>query len=403
MAAATAPALSFRYARLDEYDVLSRFLHEHWANHHVYCRDKALFDWTFLTNNRWEREGEYCFAVAEKNGEVVGILGGIPFLFNDHGKTCPGVWIANYVVHPDHRRGTLALQLLGQFRKPPFQAVIASGINPATQTIYKVLRGEVLPYMPRHFAVLPGCGERMRNLLAIAYPDWSAGQAAGLAAAFELAALPAAPGAVGQALPEDWDAANWNHIAQETTGASRDHAFLDWRYRQHPTFEYRFVTVADGSRTGLAVWRLETIRRTVENAAATPVSEHGAVKSTVLPADRVDVDRIGRLVEFLPASRQNSDELFAAAVNDMAAADAMALDYYGFHGAARGWLEEAGFRLAGSHEDGEKLPSRFQPLDGKGGGILSAMFRPAEVASVAIEPGCEWYWTKADSDQDRPN
>jgi hypothetical protein len=403
MATATAPTLSFRFARLDEYPVLSRFLHEHWANHHVYCRDKALFDWTFLTNNRWGRKDEYCFAVAEKNNEIVGILGGIPFLFNDHGRSSQGVWIANYVVHPDHRRGTLALQLLGQFRKPPFQAVVASGINPATQTIYKVLRGEVLPYMPRHFAVMPGRGERMRRVLALAYPDWDGAQASALAAAFELAKLPEAPGATGRELPAGWDEANWKYIAPETVGAARDHAFLDWRYRQHPTFEYRFVTAADGSRTGLAVWRLETITRAAENAAATPVSEHGAVKSTVLPADRAAVDRIGRLVEFLPASRQNSDDLFAAVVNDMAAADVFALDYYGFHGETRQWLSEAGFALADSHADGEKLPSRFQPIDGKGGGILSAMFRPADAAPVAIEPGCQWYWTKADSDQDRPN
>ncbi|MEZ5401927.1 MAG: hypothetical protein R2729_19800 [Bryobacteraceae bacterium] len=403
MPAATAPALSFRFARLDEYPVLSQFLHDHWANHHVYCRDKALFDWTFLHNNQWPNKEEYCFAVAEKNGEIVGILGGIPFLFNHKGKTLSGVWIANYVVHPDHRRGTLALQLLSQFRRPPFQAVVASGINPATQTIYKVLRGEVLPYMPRHVAVLPGRAARMENVLSIAYPDWTAEQKADLAGAFAMSALPAAPAAIGHELPADWDEANWRHIAEDTIGAARDHAFLDWRYRQHPTFEYRFVTVADGSRTGLAVWRLETIRKAVANAQATPVSDHGAVKSTVLPSDREDVDRIGRLVEFLPASRQNSDDLLAAVLHDMAGADVFFTDYYGFHGMTRGWLEEAGFRLAESHPEGERVPSRFQPVDGKGGGILSAMFRPAEVASVAIDSSCEWYWTKADSDQDRPN
>jgi|GEM_PF-1590099 len=376
-------AVTFRFARIDEYPVLSRFLHDHWANNHVYCRDKALFDWTFQTNVRWNQEG-YCFAMAEKEGQLVGILGGIPFLFNHFGRTFPGVWIANYVVHPEHRKGTLALQLLSQFRRPEFPAVVASGINPATITIYKVLRGEVLPYLPRHFAVLPGCADRMRNLLGIAYPDMPAEQAEGLAAAFELERLPSPPSGWGSALPEGWDASDWSEIARSTIGAARDFAYLDWRYRRHPVFDYRFLTVPDGSRTGLAVWRLETIRRATESG-------------------RVDVDRIGRLVEFLPASRENAENLMAAVLEQARAADAFAIDYYGFHGETRGWLAAMGLRLADTHPDGGKIPSRFQPLDGKGGGILSAMFRPEGVPGCVIEDACPWYWTKSDSDQDRPN
>ena len=65
-------------------------------------------------------------------------------------------------------------------------------------------------------------------------------------------------------------------------------------------------------------------------------------------------------------------------------------------------LEEAGFVDTSAVEDGERMPARFQPLDGKGGGILSAMFlkEPAPGFLAADSP---WYWTKSDSDQDRPN
>ena len=41
--------------------------------------------------------------------------------------------------------------------------------------------------------------------------------------------------------------------------------------------------------------------------------------------------------------------------------------------------------------------------DGKGGGILSAMFMQTEVPACADAGDCPWYWTKSDSDQDRPN
>ena len=100
-------------------------------------------------------------------------------------------------------------------------------------------------------------------------------------------------------------------------GAARDAAYLTWRYRKHPVFEYRFVTVAEGGRTGLAVWRLEPIRRQT-------------------PEGRVDVDRIGRLVEFLPVSAENAEALFAAFIRELGEAGAMGADYYGYHSQTRG-------------------------------------------------------------------
>ena len=36
-------ALDFRFARLDEYPRISAFLHEFWAQNHVYCRMRDLF------------------------------------------------------------------------------------------------------------------------------------------------------------------------------------------------------------------------------------------------------------------------------------------------------------------------------------------------------------------------
>src|SRR5690606_37302886 len=102
-------------------------------------------------------DGEYTMAVGEENGELVGILGGIPFTFNVFGASAPGIWMANYVIRPDYRRGPTALRLLSMLRGDPYAATVAFGINPATGKIYQVLRGKVLPRIPRHFAVLPGC------------------------------------------------------------------------------------------------------------------------------------------------------------------------------------------------------------------------------------------------------
>jgi hypothetical protein len=376
-------AVAFRYANADEYPKLSSFLNEFWAKDHVYCRKQDLFDWTFRRKNHWA-ENQYSFAMAEDNGALAGILGGIPFTFNHFGKTSAGMWIVNYVISPDHRKGPLALQLLSQFRRAEFEPVIAFGINPATSLIYKVLRGEVLPEIPRQFLILPEAQERMTKLMELVQPEWEPSRRAALTEFFTHPGSDTKAPAAGAELPAQWDEVDWPAIAEKTIGASRDADFLNWRYRDHPVFQYRFIAIPDGVRTGLAVWRLETIRRQTDQG-------------------RVDVERIGRLVEFLPASESNAHQLASAFIDQLRTEGALGADYYGFHGQTRGLLQQEGFRLTADHEDGNFIPTRFQPLDGKGGGILSALFMKPDVERCWTDSNCHWLWTKADSDQDRPN
>jgi hypothetical protein len=375
--------IELRYIGLAEYPRVSQFLDEYWAKNHIYVRERPLFDWTFNRKNHWE-DNSYSFAVAEDGGEIVAILGGIPFAFNCLGKSSKAVWIVNYAVRPDHRRGPAALQLLSTFRKSPFQAVIAAGLNPASAIIYKVLRGIVLPEMPRHFAVFPEAVERTSDLLQLAYPEWTRERAESLSRSFVLKENGHHSVGYGSELPSSWDEMDWPEIASHTIGAARDTEYLNWRYVQHPCFKYGVITVPEGKRSGLAVWRLETIQRET-------------------PAGRVTVDRLGRLVEFLPVSEGNGRNLICALLGDIRAANALGVDFYGYHGPTRSILRQNGLQSVEVHPDGALLPSRFQPLDTHGGGILSAMFVREGVPRCTVQPDSPWYWTKSDSDQDRPN
>ncbi|MBL8214279.1 MAG: hypothetical protein JNK87_26400 [Bryobacterales bacterium] len=374
--------VSFRFAAANEYDRLSRFLNDHWASNHVYCRQKPLFDWTFLNNPRWNRDS-YCFVVAESGAELVGMLGGIPFLMNAHGANSQGVWIANYVIRPDFRRGPLALQLLGQFRKPPFETTIASGINPATATIYKVLRGSVLPVMPRHFAVFPEGRATALSLLHSVYPRRNIADLEEWLKPFQLAAFEEPHRQFSKAIPDNWDEHGWEHWRKTTVGAARDRVFLEWRYRHHPLFRYCFAAVEE-DRTSLAVWRMETIQQRSDTGSN-------------------ELGKIARIVEFLPSSPQTAGRLLHTVFKEAAGAGAFAADYYGYHGEIGQWLTAAGFPRTSTHPDGALIPSRFQPLDGKDGNIHCAMFLQEGLPACLDDATCPWYWTKADSDQDRPN
>jgi hypothetical protein len=242
-------AVTFRFAVPGEYSKISKFLNEFWARDHIYCRNEKLFEWTFNRPTHWQ-PGEYSFAVAEEDGELVGILGGIPFTFNHFGKESRGVWIVNYVIGPDHRKGPVALKLLSTFRRPDIDPVIAFGITQATTVIYKVLRGRVLPPIPRSFLLLPEGKERFGRLLKVVYPDWSDDRTASLASAFSKEIEQGQTVSAGEGIPATWDETDWPTIAQTTVGAVRNSDYLTWRYRDHPVFEYRFLSIPEGN--GLA-------------------------------------------------------------------------------------------------------------------------------------------------------
>jgi hypothetical protein len=375
--------LEFRYLQSGEFHRVARFLHEYWAKDYVYARLPQLFDWTFGRRSLWNCEG-YSFAVAEDKGEIVGILGAIPFVFNCLGRTSRAVWLVNYMVRPDYRQGLVALRLLGMFGSNQFEVTATAGLNPGLIPILKGLRWQLLEDFPRHFLVLPHAVERMVNLLHLTYPDWKEDRTKELTHFFKLPALPGRAFQGEKTLPVNWNRCDWPEIASRTVGAVRDLDYLTWRYLEHPCFKYQFLAVREGDRTGLAVWRLETIHM----ATARGLEE---------------VDRIGRLVEFLPVSVHNAKNLLSLFVQELYNANAFAADYYGYHGESTDWLGQFGFHGVESRPDGQAIPTRFQPLDQKGGRIINAVLVKNEARICSITSDSPWYWTKSDGDQDRPN
>src|SRR5262249_41366572 len=121
------------------------------------------------------------------------------------------------------------------------------------------------------------------------------------------------------------------------------------------------------------------------------------------PDGRKPIEKIARLVEFLPASERNGRDLIGSLLGEIRTAGAFGLDFYGYHGPTPAVLEQKGLKTPGNIENGGLIPSRFQPLDTHGGGILNAMFISTPLPDCTDGVDSPWYWTKSDSDQDRPN
>jgi hypothetical protein len=376
-------AIDIRYAAFNDYSRISEFLDRHWAKNYIYVRGPKLFEWTFNRRDLWDREG-FSFALMEDDGAIVGILGAIPFVFNYLGKSSLAVWFANYMLHPDYRKGPLALRLLRAFDRPPFRVQVVFGMNPRVAPIYQRMGWKLVNAIPRHFVVFPEAVERARALIRLAHPQWTLDRAQALVKCFEIRDIPPIQECYESAVPPTWDKVDWPKIASRTAGAARDWSYLTWRYFNHPCFGYHWVAIPDADHTGIAVWRVETIRCTTASGSE-------------------EIDKIGRLVEFLPASLENARDLLAVCWNQLMQAGALGADFYGYHVEHQAWLNELGFQHVEKHADGLMIPSRFQPLEPRSATILSAVFAHDEVPFCPGESHAVWYWTKSDADQDRPN
>jgi hypothetical protein len=153
-------------------------------------------------------------------------------------------------------------------------------------------------------------------------------------------------------------------------GAERNRDFLRWRYERHPAFTYEFLFSTD--YTSILVFHEERERST------------GTL--------------IIRVVDVL-AKPEHQTPLFHSALLLAKTRGAAIVDFYCSLGCYDAALKASGFFDEAAHSDG-RIAALFQPLD----------FRKTAIRVLASQPDWssggdqeDWYVTKADSDQDRPN
>ncbi len=378
--------MDVRYARRSEYPMIAEFLRTYWAPNHIYARNEPLFRWSFDRPELWDHDA-FSFAVALDGGDCLGVLGAIPFIANLRGQTRPAVWLANWMTAPGERTSLTGLRLLRQFDRKPIELIVSFGINADVARIYRAMKWTVVDDTPRWIAFAADQRRRSERLIRAANPDIAGSELESVIRHFSLPAIAAtSPDPTPGFDSEAWDRAGWRRFAPHLVGAARDSSYLAWRYLSHPDLDYRVHLLPDGEGLGLLVYRLETIHLAAD-----------AEDSTA----RVPIDRVVRVVELLPASEANLASMLGVLHGVLEEEDAIGYDWWGYYGPAIDWIGRLGVAQVDSHPAGRRLPSRFQPLEPSGGSIMSALKVPLGVPGVGA--GSPWYWTKSDSDQDRPN
>jgi len=338
-----------------------------------------MFEWMFRRQEHWSGSG-YSFAVAFADGNPIGQLGGVPFHFNRFGESGTGIWTANWSIKPEARKGATAIELLLEFQRRDMQLVMLFGMNPMLHPIMKGIKYHTVESLPRFWIVFEDRREEFRRLMAQSYPDWSQSRIDQLTRRLTVLPPVSARPDVVRNIPRDWDDTTWKILSGRMVGAARTAEYLQWRYAEHPVYDYRFVTIENDDGPGLAVWRREEIEQKAAN----------------------NLGAVGRIMEILAPTSRCAQSLIGCLCADLWASDVFAADYMGYSGEAGEALLGSGFKLVETETDGAMIPCRFQPIDTKMTTLHSAISLLGDGPDSKYDANCPWIWTKGDGDMDRP-
>jgi len=372
-----------RLLGLNEYSEIAAFIDQHWKKDHAYAHSKELFDWTFKENPAWNKQDCYSFSVAVDKGSIIGMLGAIPFKLNDHGKTINACWLTNWIVLPEVKGGK-GLALLNLFSKEHGFDTVSFGINNKVASLYAALGWQEMQPIARMEWISPFKIDSAEDLIRMTNPaacDDTIREYIAQASAVTYTNDQPEARSLNEVDAATWNRKGWNIWIKKTIGCAREYAYLNWRYLHHPVYQYETRVVVEDDRLGLIVWRSEITRK---------VDLNGECENYV---------SFIRIVEFLPVSDANARNLMSICLFDGAKEGAVAADFYCYSAELMQTLKRIGFFIS-DDTSGVCLPNHTQPI-AQGSNIRSTIKVFSDKGHAHQDT--EWYWTRSDSDQDRPN
>jgi acyl carrier protein len=323
--------------------------------------DEALLRWQYgPTPASPELPGHLKLALLD--GRIVGCLGYIPVEVSLDSGIFSGAWVANWMTDPDQRGLGLGPILMREVTRQ-FDVALDLGANAEALDLLSRMGWSDLGDLPRYVCVLDQA--QAARLTATGRLVWPAPPPAGGPRSDVRRVKLFDAGATTL-----WDR-TWG--VKSAGGTRRSAEFLNWRYAGHPVFQYRlFEEHRNGRLAGLAVYHVEEVRD--------------------LPV------RVGRLVELITEPGPDGS-LLNGVVSDARSMGVAVMDFFCASQRMAGLLARNGF-LPAETEPEARIPLLFQPLDRRRAGIrfMHNLGSAAEAGQVR-----DWYVTKSDGDQDRPN
>jgi hypothetical protein len=380
-------SVEIKYCGYEDIERLQQFFDSHWNRGHILARNEALLKWQFKNrqNERSDSQG-LSVLIACENGRIIAILGLILCDYNIKGKVVPAVWLSHWLSVPEVRTRGIGLELMRKVQNSGYEAILGLGINERVRRLYTLMRFEVLSAVPRWVGV---CDiDKTVGLLKEVNPELDLDDLHRHCRTFSVDLQKEFSGGEKVSIIEwskdlegDWDRSWSSYFASGLICTNKDSSYITWRYIDHPIFKYD-VRVAKSSGTqeiiGLMVFRIEKIKKREE--------------------------KILRIVEFisLPEAETPLANTIVEVVRDL---DISFADFFCTYKKMKNGLEAHGFRWHQPQDDFVDFPSLFQPLE-HSGSKLQGVFqfsRPLQDELGELSSSDEFYVTRSDGDQDRPN
>ena len=362
-------ALTLTQLDYKDWDMLDRFLADAYHDRYI-LRDRRYSDWYFRNH---ENPASPNIFVISDGRHILGMLGFMAVQMLWGYTTVKGAWGANWMVRSDHRHG-VGIPLLKRLTER-FDVVLGQGASVETERIVPAMGFSFYPKLNRYIRVLDEskvkrlCSQKLTDneLDALLAPYRDDGR--------EKADPANMVRQVNGRFDSEFYRPDWSLYPQLAYSTLRSADYLSYRYVQHPYFDYRCYLAGRATSPALAVHRIE------------------AVKDTEITVCRM-------LEFFFPDSgegRHCAKALLERVVADAQEAQVSFIDFVCPSSGLADILSEAGF----VEEQEFFIPLRFSPIEhGSRPQNLTLWSSPA---LGPRPPLSQWYITKADGDQDRPN
>ncbi|MBP9820432.1 GNAT family N-acetyltransferase [Candidatus Woesebacteria bacterium] len=335
--------------------------------HHKYILlHEVFFDWQYL-HAPWNKPGQYSMKVIKHREEVLGYCGYVPLRFLPSETPFLAAVLANLIVDERLRRFGFGIQLL-QAVTADYPVTYVNGYSDQLRSACSKWsqwseRGNLNRLVGvLHREKFDQLGFQIKNLSQLTY-DASKSKKLTLVHRFT----------------KSFDERLNDLFPFNALGVARTSQYLNWRYIDHPLFNYECYTYGPQSRAlGYVVIRKEPFAHVGNNSVVARILEYGAV-------DSYSSAMLGELHGLLYDSSVDFIDFFCS------------MDVWNKQLGEMGYLDISASSVT-------KLPVLFSPVDTTRKAINWMTFiDTSRVPQQLLDTTDPWYLTKGDGDQDRPN
>ena len=366
--------MEIRRLKISEFNKLLESIRELWNPDHIYCRNPELLKYmvynTPYRKDYCENDEDTTYYVIFDGEKIIGFSGLMPMEGNLFGKTVLATTGTILKVNSSYKFVGLDLLKAGFQNEPSIH--IGLGINTRVKKLYNALGWYTFDDLPRWIWTSDFC--KLKKVFKVPQDSNLSCLEININCKTDLKET---------LFFEDLEEANWDEFynkefAPRTIGIKRDFKFLRWRYVEYPFFEYKILTIKDnnGKYKGLLVYRIEKILDGKYN--------------------------IGRILEFIYTDIDYGIKLVEKLKNLFG--DILFWDFYCLSSITALALERCGFIRLDGDETKKYIPTRFQPIDFDIMNIRGIIrLNNGSKGKINLALDQQWYVTRGDADQDRPN